>query len=219
MRYRLEMDNGIIVRNVEADVELGAVSPSWGADPHDPNRSTFKGCFVVNHEGEDVATLRANRVRNPIQTAMFVIANDDAGSGYAGLKYAKKNPDPFRVEFMLGSVLADIVTEYIRAWVEWSNGSLKAETKRKIGKLIAELHDIWWASRFGSYDAERNRDDPYFSNTPPSKPRMNFAAAAQHYGLFELQMRFPQVSEATLKEMLTWPLDLLDEALKRIFPA
>jgi hypothetical protein len=49
-------------------------------------------------------------------------------------------------------------------------------------------------------------------------PRMSFAAAAQHYGMFELQMRFPDVSETALKEALSWPLDLLRDLLNRLSP-
>jgi hypothetical protein len=59
--------------------------------------------------------------------------------------------------------------------------------------------------------------DPYFANFGDD-PRMSFAAAAQHYGMFELQMRFPDVSETTLKALLSWPLDLLDDLLNRVPP-
>jgi len=76
------------------------------------------------------------------------------------------------------------------------------------------MHSIWYASRFGSFDGERRVMDPYFANFG-GDPRTSFAAAAQHYGMFELGLRFPDVSETTLKEALSWPLDLLDDALNR----
>jgi hypothetical protein len=71
-----------------------------------------------------------------------------------------------------------------------------------------------YASRFGSFDAERGVTDPYFANG--SGPRMSFAAAAQHYGMLELQIRFPDMSDTTLKAMLSWPLKLLSDTLKGI---
>ena len=47
---------------------------------------------------------------------------------------------------------------------------------------------------------------------------MSFGAAAQHYGMIELRIRFPDESETTLKKVLSWPLDLLDDLLNRITP-
>ena len=47
---------------------------------------------------------------------------------------------------------------------------------------------------------------------------MGFAEAAQHYGLLELQRRFPDQSDPTLKEMLSWPLDLLRNLVDRVSP-
>jgi hypothetical protein len=59
--------------------------------------------------------------------------------------------------------------------------------------------------------------DPYFANFGDD-PRMSFGAAAQHYGMIELRTRFPDESETTLKKVLSWPLDLLDDLLNRITP-
>src|ERR1017187_5666371 len=105
-----------------------------------------------------------------------------------------------------GSLIALAVMEY-------QSGGLKAETKSKYADVITKLHAIWYASRFGSFDAERRVIDPYFANFGDD-PRMSFADAAQHYGMFELRMRFPDESDTTLKEVLSWPLELLSDTLK-----
>ena len=36
--------------------------------------------------------------------------------------------------------------------------------------------------------------------------------------MHELRMRFPEESDETLKEMLSWPLDLLSDTLDRLSP-
>jgi hypothetical protein len=114
-------------------------------------------------------------------------------------------------------VLTDVVSVIARAWIECRNRGLKSETKSKYADLIAQLHDIWYASRFGSFDDESRVIDPYFANTR-DRPRISFADAAQQYGMFELQMRFPEVSDTTLKELLSWPLELLENTLMRLSP-
>jgi hypothetical protein len=101
--------------------------------------------------------------------------------------------------------------------IEYRRGGLKAETKSKYADLIAQVHRIWYASRFGSFDAERRVIDPYFANFA-GDPRMAFAAAAQHYGMIELRRRFPDESETMLKEALRWTLDLLRDTLNRLSP-
>jgi len=45
---------------------------------------------------------------------------------------------------------------------------------------------------------------------------MSFGDAAQHYGMNELRERFPDVSEAVLKEALSWPLEVLGRTLKEL---
>jgi hypothetical protein len=47
---------------------------------------------------------------------------------------------------------------------------------------------------------------------------MSFAAAAQNYGMSELRQRLPDVSEAILHELLSWPLELLTRLLDRLSP-
>ncbi len=111
----------------------------------------------------------------------------------------------------------NIVSIVARGQTEYQGGGLKAETKEKCAGLIAQLHATWYASRFGSFDADRGVHDPYFANK--SGPRMTFAAAARHYGMFELRLRFPDVSETTLKAMLSWPPDLLRDTLNRLSPS
>ena len=52
--------------------------------------------------------------------------------------------------------------------------------------------------------------------TPIDLPRISFAEAARQYGMHELRMRFPEESDETLKEVLSWPLDLLRDTLNRL---
>jgi hypothetical protein len=89
-------------------------------------------------------------------------------------------------------------------------GGVKTETKAKFGKLIAQLHAIWYPSRFGSYSGERRAYEPYFANTPPSCPCMSFDEAAQHYGMDELRCRFLGMREAFLKMILELALEMLE---------
>ena len=114
---------------------------------------------------------------------------------------------------MLG---ADIVHELASAMVEYVNGGLIAETREKFGELIVQLHHIWFVSRFGSWNAERRAYEPYFAHSFPHQPRLTFPAAVREYGMRELHKRFPEESEATLQRMLSWPLEMLDRALKRL---
>jgi hypothetical protein len=101
---------------------------------------------------------------------------------------------------------------------EYQNGGLTTKTKEKVGELIVELYRIWFPSRFGSWDAERRVYDPYFAHPYPKKPRLSFGAAAQEYGVRELQTRFPEASEAALKEILLLPLEMLECTLNRLAP-
>ena len=147
----------------------------------------------------------------------MVIANHEAHNGYPGLKKAAKGCNPHRVEWLLARTLADAVSVVAHACIEWRNGGLKSETKTKYADLIDRLHDIWYASRFGSFDGERRVDEPYFANTDPDgDPRISFAEAARQYGMHELRMRFPEESDETLKEVLSWPLELLRDLLDRL---
>ena len=194
------------------DIKLGIAVPIYLDDPGDPQRWIIRGCTVLNKNGEEVATIPAN-VQRPLEQAAVVIAFHEAHYGYPGFRDRPEGrPETHRVEFLLGRVLADAVSVMARAYIEWCNGGLKNETKSEYVDLIAQLHDIWYASRFGSFDGERQVIEPYFA------PRISFAAAAQRYGMLELQMRFPDVSDTTLEEMLCWPLDLLRDTLNRLSP-
>jgi hypothetical protein len=54
--------------------------------------------------------------------------------------------------------------------------------------------------------------------TNASGPRMSFAEAAQFYGMKELRRRHPDASNATLREVLAWPLEVLTDLLERLSP-
>jgi hypothetical protein len=218
MRYRLELDHGILyVRHVETDLVVGRVQPYTKPNPKNPQLPLLDGCSVYNLDGEELATVQ-NR-QDPLTMAIFVVAADEADRGYPSLKNGNKRPDSLRVEFRLGEVLADAAAAIARALTEYQNGGLKAETKEKFGELIAQLHDIWYASRFDSFNGERLTNEPYFRNTNPQGPRMSFGAAAQHWGLDELLCRFPDMPEAFLKMVLALPLEILERTLNRLVPA
>lgn len=214
MRYRMEaIEDELIIRNVETDIQLGTAVPFWMNDPNDPIHPIF-GCSVLNKDADKIATISTITVPNPLEMAPVAIANYEAMSGYPGIKDGVKNPNPQRIEWLLGKVLADAVSVIARALIEHQNGGLKPETKSKWTDLSVQLYNILYASRFGSFDGERRVTDPYFASG--SDQRVGFAAAAQRYGMFELQIRFPDVSDTTLKAMLLWPLDLLNDTLKGI---
>lgn len=153
---------------------------------------------------------------NPLEMAAVAVANHEAHNGYPGFKAGTKNPDTHRIEWLLGTLLADAVSAVARALIEHASGGLKAETKQKCAELIAQLYAIWYASRFSSFDGESRAIEPYFAGCP--SPRMTFAGAAQLYGMIKLRERFPDVSETTLKALLSWPLDLLTDLLNSLSP-
>jgi hypothetical protein len=216
MRYRTEViEDELVIRNVETDIKLGSAVPFWMNDLNDPIHPIF-GCSVLNKDADKIATISTITVPNPLEMAPVAIANYEAMSGYPGIKDGAKNPDPQRIEWLLGTVLADTVSAVARGLIECRNGDLKDQTIGTCADLLAQLHGIWYASRFGSFDGERRVIDPYFANGSCS--RISFAAAAQHYGMFELRSRFPDVSETTLEEALSWPLDLLRDLLNRLTP-
>jgi hypothetical protein len=217
MRYRMEaIEDELVIRNVETDIQLGTAVPFWMNDPNDPIHPIF-GCSVLNKDADKIATISTITVPNPLEMAPVAIANYEAMSGYPGIKDGAKNPDPQRIEWLLGTLLADAVSVVALGLIECQSGGLKAETKEKCSQLLAQICGIWYASRFGSFDAERRVMDPYFANFGDDS-RMSFAAAAQHYGMIELRTRFPDESETTLKKVLSWPLDLLDDLVNRISP-
>ena len=187
------------------------------SDPRSPSRPILSGCTVLNKDADEIATISTNTVSNPLEEAAVAVANHEAANGYPGFKGGAEGSDPHRIEWLLGTVLADAVSLIASAGIEYSNADLTADTKAKYADLIARLRDIWYASRFGSFDGETRVIDPYFANFG-GDPRMSFAAAAQHYGMVELRRRFPDESETTLNEALSWPLDLLRDTLMRLSP-
>lgn len=216
MRYRMEViGDELAIQNVETDLKLGTVLPFWTRHPDDPDQTVF-ACNVFNNNGDKLATISTATVSNPLKRAPVAVANYEAMAGYPGLKSVAKRPDPHRIEWLLGSLLADAVSVLARALIECRTSGLKSETKEKWGEMASQIYDIWYASRFGSFDADRRVMDPYFANGP--YPRISFADAAQHYGMIELRMRFPDVDEARLREMLSWPLQLLTDLLNRLSP-
>lgn len=221
MRYRMEVvgDYELAVRNVETDIRMGTAFPHYAVDTRFPDHPPIFVCDVVNNNLERLAMISSATVPSPITVATVAVANYEAHSGYPDFRgQITPAPEMHRIEKQLGTLLADAVSGIAGALIEWRSGGLKPETKEKCAKLIADLHHIWYASRFGSFDAERRVYEPYFANTPPSDPRMSFAEAAQHYGLLELQRRFPDMSETILKRVLSWPIELLGDVLNRLSP-
>ena len=218
MRYRMEVvEDELVIRNVDMDIRLGTAIPIYFIDPGHPHRSIIRACTVLTKDGEeplqDLIRPKAAEKRScgDCEPTRRITAIPGFREGAEG------RPDTHRVECLLGKVLADAVSVIARASIEYRNGGLKDETKSKYADLIVRLHDIWYASRFGSFDGERHIDEPYFANTE-DLPRISFAEAARQYGMHELRMRFPEESDETLKEMLSWPLDLLRDTLDRLSP-
>ena len=219
MRYRMEMfdDCNLVVRNVETDLELGLVKSRCAPNPPDRDHLTFTGCVVQNRHAEEIAWAPA--WPNFLEIGPAAIAYYEEANGYPDLTPLDEEPQPRRVEYLLGTLLADAAAEIARAVFEYKGGGLTAETKEKFGELIVQLYRIWFPSRFGSWDAERGVYDPYFAHPYPKKPRLSFGAAAQEYGMRELQTRFPEASEAALKEILLLPLEMLERTLYRLVAA
>ena len=216
MRYRMEVDEGdeLIIRNVETDLRSGSAFTECVTHPDYPNR-LIVAARVFNCDDEEIATILDLTVPSPLSVAAWAVANHEAYHGYPALKVpAAGTPEPDRVERLLGTVLADIVSVHARGLIEHLSGGGKGDTKEKCADLIAQLHNIWYASRFGSFDGERRVLEPYFSGPYQSAPRISFAAAAQHYGMEELRKRFPDENEAKLKAVLSWPLELLRDVVE-----
>ncbi len=218
MRYRMEMydDYNLLVRNVEMDLELGLVKPRCAPNPPDPDHLTITGCIVQNKHAEEIAWAPA--WPNFLRTGPAAVASYEEANGYPDFEPLDGEPQPKRVEYLLGTLLADAAAEIARAVFEYKGGGLTAETKEKFGELIVELYRIWFPSRFGSWDAERGVYDAYFAHPYPKQPRLSFGTAAQEYGMRELQTRFPEASEAALKEILLLPLEMLERTLNRLRP-
>lgn len=143
------------IRNVETDVVVGRVAGS-GYDARDPD---LKAKFdAVLWDGHEISVYP----RQPLEHAVLVIAGNEARSGYPGLKNCEPEPDPKRVEFALGKLMADVVSTLARGLVEYHGGALGKETKHRFADLIVEIFRIRWASAFGSFDGETRQYEPYF---------------------------------------------------------
>jgi hypothetical protein len=217
MRYRLEanQDDELVVRNVETDLILGSVEHFWGYDPRSPSGRAL-ACVIRNREGEKIATLNCNDHPLAPGNAAIAVANYEADDGYAGIKAGTCRNEPTRVERQLGRLLADAVSVIGRGLLEYGSDGLQPNTKRKFSELIAEIYPIWYASRYGSFNADRWATEAYFANIPRSAPRLSFGEAAQTWGMLELRMRYPEESDAVLKLVLSWPLDLFEYTLKSL---
>ena len=218
MRYRMEMiDDKFVIRNVETDLGMGSAQPSYMRDPRRPEQDTFVGCDVKNNVGEVISSIRTSTVPNPLEQASVAVANYEAMAGYPDLKPLAKAPDPCRVEWRLGALIADAVVVIAQAVIEHQAGDLTEETKSKYVDVVAQLDPILYASSFGSFDGERGVFEPYFANG--SGARLVFSEAVQKYGLIELRLRFPDISEPKLRALLSLPLNLLEDLVNRLLPA
>ena len=217
MRYRMELvDKLISVRNVETDLVMG-----WGQvhrirDPHNPNRLINDALTVLNRHGEPIAYTPC---RDFMEAPLIDVSSYEESNGYPDFAPLDEPPEPKRVEHLLGSTLADIVDELANALLEHSRGLAAAKTSKKVNGLVMQLYDLWFVSRFGSWNAERQAYEPYFANPNPQQPRLRFPAAVQEYGMKELRKRRPSEGETTLKHLLWWPIEILDRCLlKRLQP-
>jgi hypothetical protein len=116
------------------------------------------------------------------EVAAQAMANFEAYYGYPSLKDIPKNPDSYRVEWQLATLFADATSEIARAALECLSCGLKVETKEKVAALIAQIHGIWHASRFGSFDAERKVIDPsreFYRSLPRPSPLQHDMAGSK----------------------------------------
>jgi len=130
----------------------------------------------------------------------------------------QKAKDQKRVEHRLGTLLADAAQEIARARTEYQNGRLTPQTGAEFGRLMFEIYGIWQVSRFGCWDRKRGIFKPYFAGAKKNDARMELPAAARHYGLEELRMRFPNASEAALRDVLSLVLGLMRQTLDSLVP-
>jgi hypothetical protein len=220
MRYRLEMldDESLVIHNVETGLILGEVIPHLSDHPHDAAKASISGCTVLNGAGLELTRIINPNFPSPLRVAAIAVANHEKHYDYPGLRKHSAEPClPNRVEQLLGALLADICAEVARGIIQCGNGGLEGSTKERCAGLIAELHRIWYASRFGSFDDEtRLAYDHYFCNTTSAGGRLSFRDAAALYGMMELRERFADIGDAALRQVLDWPLKLLRSTLARI---
>jgi hypothetical protein len=121
-----------------------------------------------------------------------------------------------KMEFRLGEILADAVGIAATAVVEHLSGGVKPETNDRFCSVLVQLYEIWRASRFGSYNAESRRHEPYFENRYGTYNRLNFDEAVQLLGMDELTLRYVDVPEAVLHALLTFVLNRFEVGLDQI---
>ena len=181
-------------------------------------------CELVDRNGRIVVDTREQAQ----QLADLHIADNRDGDGLSWLEqnvpecqspaynYAEPDLDPLLVERWLGELMADTALAMVRAAAEQNmrGGNLRPETNQRVVDLIARLHSAWAFSLHGSYDSERHRRQPYFA--AEDGRRLIFGEAARHYGMIALRKRLPNASEARLREVLSWPLELLASTLHAI---
>jgi hypothetical protein len=153
-----------------------------------------------------------------LHPAAAAVAYYEEDNGYPGFKATAGRPDPLRIEFKLGELMADAASAIAHAHIERADGGLKVDSKEKCCTLLAQLFQICWASSFKSFNAERGVWEPYFSNAPSSEPRMFFPEAALHYGMYYMERRFPHIDGAALKLVLSQVLKILDALIESLFP-
>jgi len=213
MRYRMEvMDGEPAIRNVETDVVVGAV-PGSGYDAKDPDLKANFDVAIWN--GQEISGFP----RQPLESALSAIAFNEADNGYPSLKNCAAKPNPVRIEFALGELIADAASTLARGVIEDRSGALQKETGEKFADLTVQIFRIRWASAFGSFNGETRQKEPYFLNVWTNE-RVTFDTAAQCYGMFELTMRFPDVSEEEplLQELLSSAIEFVKQATEREMP-
>jgi hypothetical protein len=222
MRYRLEVsdDQDIDVHNVETGLVVGWVWPIFDRDPKFASGEFVIGCNIYNNHHRNLTRVLDTRVREPLRFAAVLLSFHEEEEGYPTLKaHAAERPQPDRMEHLLGTLLAEACKEMARGALECHNdGSLTEPTKVWCSTLLAKLHAILSASKYGSLDHKLRVEEKYFSGATPSSPRMSFPEAAEYYGMKELRKRFPDLSDATLQEVLAWPLALLPKLTDRLAP-
>jgi hypothetical protein len=211
MRYRLKVvdEDRIFVQNVEMGLIVGRVNAFLERDPL-RHQFVVSGCSFYDNEGVEIAYVPHTQVANPLRLPAVSIAFRERDNGYRTFKANADQPvRSDETEHRLGFLLAQASAEVARGVIEYPNGGLRADTKSTFGALIAEVHSIRAASYHGSFDDKVREEELYFSGPSPSASRMTFAKAAEYYGLRELRKRHPDLSDETLKVVLSWPLDVL----------
>jgi hypothetical protein len=232
MRYRYELlgddepevhgvGSNIVVFNTDLDV--------WVAFVHDPpDRPSQTGCTVTGRDGGDI-TSWSPTAKPPfqlLQSALYSAAFHELENAFPSGRYAKEDRSSIRVEREFGRLHVDIVLVAARALQELLGEGLKPATEEELAELLVRLQRIGWCSRFGSFNIESRRlGEAYFRSISGGR-RLSFDAAAQEWGIWELQDRFVdagvKASDQLLQTLLGWPTNLLegllDDHLRRLPP-